>query len=142
MNLNDCKNLEGDIMHINQIKRITEDYVSSLNSLDLPKIISLVHQDIGIYSMKNGDIVKLAFGIEEFKSIFNFFNIEYQFIYWKIINHNIKDEFTEVIVRQKIFFLEDIPDGPKAWDMNEQISKMVFKFKNEKIKNISILYSD
>ena len=115
--------------------------MSSLNSLDLPKIISLVHQDIGIYSMKNGDIVKLAFGIEEFKSIFNFFNIEYQFIYWKIINHNIKDEFTEVIVRQKIFFLEDIPDGPKAWDMNEQTLKMVFKFKYSKIKKISILIS-
>jgi hypothetical protein len=128
-------------MHISQIKSIIDTYVGSLNSLDLTKIISLVHQDIGVYSMKNGDIVKLAFGIDEFKSIFNFFNIEYQFIYWKIINHNIKDEFTEVIVRQKIFFLEDIPNGPKAWDMNEQTLKMVFKFKYSKIKKISILIS-
>ncbi len=128
-------------MHINQIKRIIEDYVSSLNSLDISKIISLVHQDIGIYSMKNGEIIELAFGIEEFKSILDFFNIEYQFIYWKIMNHNIKDEFAEVIVRQKIFFLEDIPDGPKAWDVQEQISKIVFKFEKLKIKNISIVHN-
>ncbi|WP_319371575.1 hypothetical protein [uncultured Ilyobacter sp.] len=91
--------------------------------------------------MKNGEIIELAFGIEEFKSILDFFNIEYQFIYWKIMNHNIKDEFAEVIVRQKIFFLEDIPDGPKAWDVQEQISKIVFKFEKLKIKNISIVHN-
>ena len=77
-------------MYINQIKSIIEDYISSLNSSDISKIISLVHRDIGIYSMKNGDIVKLALGKEEFKSILESFNLEYQFIYWKILNNKYK----------------------------------------------------
>jgi hypothetical protein len=129
-------------MHINQIKSIIDSYVGSLNSLDLSKIISLVHQDIRIYSMKNGNIVKLAFGIGELKSILNSFNLEYQFIYWKILKWNIKKEVAEITIKQKIFFTEDIPDGPKAWDMNEQISKMIFKFEKLKIKNIFIIHNE
>jgi hypothetical protein len=128
-------------MHISQIKSIIDSYVGSLNSLDLTKIISLVHQDIRIYSMKNGNIVKLAFGIGELKSILNSFNLEYQFIYWKILKWNIKKEVAEITIKQKIFFTEDIPDGPKAWDMNEQISKIIFKFERSKIKNIFIIHN-
>jgi len=128
-------------MHINQIKNVIDDYVDSLNSLDIFKILSLAHQDIRIYSMKNGNIVKLAFGIEEFKSILNSFNLEYQFIYWKLLNKNIKKDVAEITIKQKIFFMEDIPDGPEAWDMKEQISKMVFKFEKLKIKNIFIIHN-
>ncbi|WP_319202045.1 hypothetical protein [uncultured Ilyobacter sp.] len=128
-------------MYINKIKSIIEDYISSLNSSDISKIISLVHRDIGIYSMKNGDIVKLALGKEEFKSILESFNLEYQFIYWKILNNNIKKEAAEITIKQKIFFMEDIPNGPEAWDMEEQTSKMVFKFEKLKIKNIFIIHS-
>lgn len=36
--------------------------------------------------------------------------------------------------------MEDIPNGPKAWDMKEQISKMIFKF--EKLKNIFIIHKN
>lgn len=135
------KNPKGDTMYINKIKSIIEDYISSLNSSDISKIISLVHRDIGIYSMKNGDIVKLALGKEEFKSILESFNLEYQFIYWKILNNNIKKEAAEITIKQKIFFMEDIPNGPEAWDMEEQTSKMVFKFEKLKIKNIFIIHS-
>ncbi|WP_394700942.1 hypothetical protein [uncultured Ilyobacter sp.] len=92
--------------------------------------------------MKNGKIIKLAFGIEEFKSILNSFDLEYQFIYWKILNKNIKNEVAEITIKQKIFFMEDIPDGPKAWDMKEQISKMIFKFEKLKIKNIFIIHKN
>nr|WP_319202042.1 hypothetical protein [uncultured Ilyobacter sp.] len=129
-------------MYFKQIKKIIENYVDNLNSLDISKIISLVHQEINIYSMKNGKIIKLAFGIEEFKSILNSFDLEYQFIYWKILNKNIKNEVAEITIKQKIFFMEDIPDGPKAWDMKEQISKMIFKFEKLKIKNIFIIHKN
>ncbi|WP_321328513.1 hypothetical protein [uncultured Ilyobacter sp.] len=129
-------------MYFKQIKKIIENYVDSLNSLDISKIISLVHQEINIYSMKNGKIIKLAFGIEEFKSILNSFDLDYQFIYWKILNKNIKNEVAEITIKQKIFFMEDIPDGPKAWDMKEQISKMIFKFEKLKIKNIFIIHKN
>ena len=60
-------------MHINQIKSIIDSYVGSLNSLDLSKIISLVHQDIRIYSMKNGNIVKLSFWDRRIKKYSKFF---------------------------------------------------------------------
>ena len=129
-------------MYFKQIKKIIENYVDSLNSLDISKIISLVHQEINIYSMKNGKIIKLAFWIEEFKSILNSFDLDYQFIYWKILNKNIKNEVAEITIKQKIFFMEDIPDGPKAWDMKEQISKMIFKFEKLKIKNIFIIHKN
>jgi hypothetical protein len=38
--------------------------------------------------------------------------------------------------------MEDIPNGPKAWDMKEQISKMIFKFEKLKIKNIFIIHKN
>jgi|GEM_PF-2623931 len=123
----------------NQIKNIIDEYIYNLNSLNISKIISLAHIDIKVYSMNNYNIYKLASGIDQFKNILNSLNNNYQFIYWSVLKCNIKNEFSEVTVRQKIFFTVDFPKGPKAWEMNERILTLIFKFENSKIKKISIL---
>ena len=123
-----------------KIKNTVEECINNLNSFDASKILSLVDKNIKVHSMKNGNIITVGDGINQFKKFINLFNKKYQFIYWKILDYNIKNEFSEITVKQKIFFTEDMPFGPKAWDMNEQTARVFFKFEKSKIKNIFIIH--
>ena len=127
-------------MEKSKIKDSIEECINNLNSFNASKIISLVDQNIKVHSMKNGNIITVGDGINQFKNFLNIFNKKYQFIYWKILDYNIKNEFAEITVKQKIFFIEDMPFGPKAWDMKEQIARVFFKFEKSKIKNIFIIH--
>ncbi len=118
-------------------KRIIENYIEAYNNFDVDKMLTNLHENIVFKNISNGEVNLTTSGISEFQTqaeqAKNLFSQREQ----KITEIRFEDDSAQVEIDYYGVFAVDLPNGLKAGDKIELKGKSIFRFKDEKIYEIT-----
>ncbi len=120
-----------------QLSQIIQNYVEAYNNFDVEGMIKDLHNDIIFKNISNGEVNlttngKVAFE-EQAQQAKQFFKTRQQIITETINN----EEFIEVTIDYQGVIAIDLPNGLKENDKIELKGKSIFKFRDDKIIEIT-----
>lgn len=118
-------------------KDLVENYVRAYKDFDIEAMTANLHDEIIFRNISDGETTLELAGRDAFanqaKQSAEIFSEREQ----KIENMNFKDEICEIEIDYRATLAADLPNGLKAGDKIELKGKSVFRFRDDKISEIT-----